>query len=181
MGEHQVNLIQGAPLVQVHQRVADVLGAVQGGVLGGVHKLRVNGDVLLLKVVAAHLADEEQRGILLAGQVALRQLQHVVVVGAGQALVPCDDHKAGLALLLGLVVALDVAVLQLGGVAENIQDGFGQPVKIGLHFLQLLAGLFHLGGGDQIHGVGDFQRLLDAPHPAADLGYACHVALTCFL
>ena len=181
MGEHQVHLIQGAPLIQVHHGVSDLFGPFQGGILGRIHKLRVNGNVLLLKEVPSHLADQEQGGVLFPGQIGFCQPQHIVVIGTGQAFVAGDHDKPGLAILLGDLVPLNEPVLQIRGVAEDIQHGFGQLVKVGLHIGKLLPGLLHLGRGDQVHGVGDLQRLLDALHPGADFGYACHVALTCFL
>jgi hypothetical protein len=137
--------------------------------------------MLFLKIVAAHLANQKQGGVLLPGQVALCQFQNIVVVSAGQALVSRNHHKACFPLFLGLFMALDIPVLQVWGVAENIQDGLCQPVKIGLHLGELLAGLLHLCRRNKVHGVGDLQGLFHTPHAGADLRYACHVALTRFL
>ena len=133
MGKHQVNIIQCPLLEQPHKRIHNLAGPLQRGVLGSIHELPVNGDILFLKIVAAHLANQKQGGVLLPGQVALCQFQNIVVVSAGQALVSRNHHKARLPLFLGLFMALDIPVLQVWGVAENIQDGLCQPVKIGLH------------------------------------------------
>ena len=69
----------------------------------------------------------------------------------------------------------------LGGVVENVGDGGLDLLKVGLHIGELLPGLLKIGGGDEIHGVGDLQGLLHAFDVGADLFYACHVALTRFL
>ena len=87
--------------------------------------------MLFLKIVAAHLANQKQGGVLLPGQVALCQFQSIVVVSAGQALVSRNHHKPRFPVFLGLVVALDIPVLQVRRVAEDVQNGLGQPVKIG--------------------------------------------------
>ena len=113
------------------------------------------------------------------GQPLLRQAEDVVVVGPGQPFVPGDDHIAHLALLQILALVKE-PVLGLGGVVEDVGDGLIDLGKEGGHSVQLLPRLAQFGGGDQVHGVGDFQGLLHTVNACADLLHACHQPFTCF-
>lgn len=45
---------------------------------------------------------------------------------------------------------------------------------MGLGALQIAAGVLDLGGGDQIHGIGDLPGILNAFDPALDISCTCH-------
>ena len=64
-------------------------------------------------------------------------------------------------------------------VIQDIGNGVLNLLEVRLYAIELLAGLAHLGGGDQIHGIGDLQGLIHALDAGTDLFYACHCALTC--
>ena len=73
---------------------------------------------------------------------------------------------------------LQVAVRLALRMHQDVLDGLA-------HFLEVDGGgviarqtLFHLGGGDHLHGLCDLQRLRDHAHVVADIGYARHVLLT---
>ena len=181
-GEDDIHLVQLFPAEQLQHGLRHVPGPAHVGVLGSVEELDINGNAVLHEVGASHLAHHKQAGVGRLAQLLLRQLENVVVVGTGQALVSGDDNVADLPLLrrnVGPLIKEDM--VDLRGVVENVRDGGADFLKVGLHIGQLLAGFLKIRGRDEEHGIGDLQSLLHAFDVGTDFLYACHVALTRFL
>src|SRR5699024_6567986 len=100
----------------------------------------------------------------------------VLVVGAGQALVRRDDQAGiGPALDVVLMGRVEVPAVDVAGSAEDPLDLGLQRLEVGAGVFQVRPGAAQLGGGDQVHGVGDLLGLADALDPVFDLFGAWHI------
>ena len=83
------------------------------------------------------------------------QVKNIVVIGTSQTLVTADDNVTDF-MLCHFLSLIKVDVLHLIRTVQNICDRLPDTLVKGLHMGQLLAGLSQLGGGDEIHRIGDF-------------------------
>ena len=134
----------------------------------------------MLKIGGPHLADQIKHGVGRLFQLLLRPLQHIMVIRAGQAFI-AGDHNIAHLVRFHLRPGIKILMLDFRRMVKDIGDGVDDLVKIGLRVGSLLAGLAQIGGGDQIHGVGDLQGFPNALDVVPDFFYACHAGLTCSL
>ena len=137
-------------------------------------ELDVDRIAAALQEVPGHLADAEDVALLKALHVLHGQVHHVAVVAAGKALVRRDDDVRGAVSLRRLQVAVRLALR----VHQDVLDGLAHFFEVDGVGVIARQTLFHLGGGDHLHGLCDLQRLRDHAHVVADIGYARHVLLT---
>ena len=84
------DLAQPPGVIALQQDGADLAGAVEGGVLGGVEEAALDGDVLLLEPAAAVFPDHIQLYIRVLLHHGLGPADDVLVVRPGKALVGGD-------------------------------------------------------------------------------------------
>ena len=131
---------------------------------------------MLLEKVAAILPHHEQLGVRVLVQQALGLFDDILVIGPRQALVRRDD-QAAIGAIPGLchVGGIEIVALHPVGRAEDTLDLYPQGLEIGAGLAQVVLGPAQLGGGDEIHGVGDLSGLLHAFDALFDLLDAGHV------
>ena len=129
-----------------------------------------------LEVHSSHLPHDVQVTLLVCRHFLLCQLDDIVVIGAAHAFVRSDDNIAHLPVfgldLLPLIEIPHIDVLRCTG--KDTPHSIQQLIEIGLCCCQILFRLFQLGGGDQIHGIGDFHNVVDALDPVTDLTHVAH-------
>ena len=176
IGVDNIDLFPLAGVEAVQQDRADLPGALQGGILRRVEEALLDGNMVLIEIVPSVLTDHEQLGAGMVSQDPHGLLDGVLVVGAGQTLVGRDDQAGvGSALDVVLVGRVEVPAADVAGGAENPLDLTPQGFKVRAGVGQVLPGAAQLGGGDQIHGVGDLLGLADAFDPVLDLFGARHL------
>ena len=169
--------LQLPPVVAVQQQGPDLPGPGHGGVLGGVEEAALNGDTALGEIVPAIFPHHEELRVRVLVQQVLGLPENILVIGPRQALIRRNDQAPvgagdGLLALLRVEVA---AVHALGGGAEDPLDLRLHGLEIGAGVVQLASGLLQLGGGDEVHGVGDLPRLPHALHVGLDLLQTGHI------
>ena len=65
---------------------------------------------------------------------------------------------------MGTLVKIDM--FHRRGVVQDVRNGLRHLLKKRLYCIELLPGFSQLGGGDQVHGIGNLPGILDAFHTA---------------
>ena len=125
---------------------------------------------------AAVLADNEELRIGVLLVYPLRFLEDIVVIRTGKSLIRRDDKAAQGALAVFGVVAVSREVPAVDSLidGEDARYLMVEHVKVRANLVKLGSGLAHLCRGDEVHGVGDLLRLLNAAYASADLACAGH-------
>ena len=110
-------------------------------------------------------------------QDAFGKFDDIVVVGAGQSLIAADDQKTLFAAEDRLPGA-EKAVLQLRQIPQDLPDELLRLHEVGQRIIEGAPCLFDLGGGDEVHGIGDLHGILHAFYAALDISCTCHT-VTC--
>ena len=125
----------------------------------------LNGDLVLVKVPAAILPHYIQLGVRVLGKELFSLLDDVLVVGPCKALVRRDDQTPISALQRRVIVRrIEIGTVYIPCRAEDPLDLAPQGVKIRPGVGQIVPCLPQLGGGNEVHGVGDLHGIFNAFH-----------------
>ena len=186
LGVNDVHIIQLSVVKFLQNLLGDVPCTVHGGILRGIHELRIDiqlaGTCLALEVHASDLPHHVQTVVLTCADLLLCQLDDIVVIGTEHALVRRDDQIAHLAFLFGDVLpaveVVHVDVLRRTG--KDTAHCIYQFVEIWFGCRQILLRLLQFGGGDQIHGVGDLHNIVNALNPIPNFMHIRHISSPAF-
>ena len=94
-------------------------------------------------------------------------LQHIMVVSACQSLITGNDNQPLYpVLLLDFLPGIEVKMLYIRHMAQDTAYQILKAIEVRLCFLQKFLALLKLGGGNQVHGIGNLPGILDAFHTA---------------
>ena len=161
LGVDEVNLIHLIRLERIDHVRRDVTRTLQCGGLAAVQKIFHQAGVLVQQGAVAGLAHHIKAGLGVIAAVRFQKLEQVLVVRTGHAFV-CRQHQIGAA-----------RRFRVAGVEERVDRFFRQvgqhaghrhlhALKVRRNRLVIFACLAQLGGGDQVHGIGDLHGVLNA-------------------
>ena len=170
------DLIQTSFLVILQYSGGNQTGAVHGGVLYRVMELLLHLDVSGLKIMASQFPHHIKPVVLTLFHPLLGHLQHVMVVSACQSLIAGYDYQSLYpVLLLNFLPGIEVKMLYIRHMTQDTAYQILKGIEVRLCFLQQFLTLLKLGGGNQVHGIGNLPGILDAFHTAEDFSCICHI------
>ena len=161
LGVDQVDLVQIARLEIVDGVHRDVTGTLQRRSRCAVLEFLHQTGIFVEQGAVAGLPDDVELGVGVIPGFRLEEFDQILVVGTRHALVrrQHDVGPLGVRDLPHMEEGVHRLLRQMG---DDAGDGVPHPGEVGLHVLVVLARLAELGGGDEVHRIGDLHRVLDA-------------------
>ena len=99
-----------------------------------------------------------------------------MVVSARQSLVAGYDNQTLYPVLfLDFLPGIEVKMLYIRHMTQDTAYQILKAIEVRFCFLQQFLALLKLGGGNQVHGIGNLPGILDAFHTAEDFSCICHI------
>ena len=161
------NLIQTSFLVILQYSRGNQTGAMHGGILYRVMELLLHLDMSGLKIMASQFSHHIKPVVLTLFHPLMGHLQHIMVVSACQSLIAGNDNQPLYpVLLLDFLPGIEVKMLYIRHMAQDTAYQILKAIEVRLCFLQKFLAFLKLGGGNQVHGIGNLPGILDAFHTA---------------
>ena len=170
-------------LEEIQHMTRDDTCPMQGRILRRIVEVVRDRLVLCMEVGTAHLADDEQLMIRTLPEDLLGPLDHIMIVGTGEALIRCHADDCRLIIprfhrFTNRTTHIQVWMREiLRQMTQDTLDHRLQRIEIRLGLRQIRLRLPELRTGDEVHGVGDFQRIIDARDTIPKLSCCCHDVL----